>query len=361
MRAQPRTTHSPRKTTVRIRDLAEEVRETKRRKLRSSSFAILERALDSVLLPEVGDLEPVDMGPDRIAQLIRDLEDRGYRPATVRRYLHPLRPIVRLAMRRGLISTSPLDLLSEDERPTGGGVRDHYVWTAQEISHLIAAADELGRRREAQYNYAPLIQLLALTGLRVGEALALQWANVDLAAGELYMRASLSRNGELLPPKTRAGARTVPLSQALVDVLASIKPSEANGHDFVFSSGRAGRPIAYRNVRTRVRDRARACRPRRARHHHPRPAKRRREPPRPPWAHPRRGRGCTRPRRCQHHAEGVRAPVRQVRHGRAHPECTIRHPGLPHRDNCGTGAFRSPRARHGSKRFQETSGCFMTA
>ena len=251
MRAQPRTTHSPRKTTVRIRDLAEEVRETKRRKLRSSSFAILERALDSVLLPEVGDLEPVDMGPDRIAQLIRDLEDRGYRPATVRRYLHPLRPIVRLAMRRGLISTSPLDLLSEDERPTGGGVRDHYVWTAQEISHLIAAADELGRRREAQYNYAPLIQLLALTGLRVGEALALQWANVDLAAGELYMRASLSRNGELLPPKTRAGARTVPLSQALVDVLASIKPSEANGHDFVFSSGRAGRPIAYRNFRTR--------------------------------------------------------------------------------------------------------------
>ena len=236
---------------VRIRDLAAEVREAKRRKLRSSSFAMLERALDKVLLPELGDLKPVDVGPDRIAKLIRDLEDSGCSPATIRRYLSPLGAIFKSAMRRGLITTSPLALLSDDERPTGGGFRSHHIWSVEELAALFAAADELGRRPEANYNYAPLIQLLALTGLRVGEALALRWDNIDLVTGELHVRASLGRNGELIPPKTQAGARTVPLSDGLVDVLARIKPTDVLGVEFVFTSMRGGRPIAYWNFRRR--------------------------------------------------------------------------------------------------------------
>jgi hypothetical protein len=61
-------------TRVRIRDLAEEVREVKRRRLRPSSLKAWEDALDRVVLPEVGHLKPAQLGPDRIARLIRDLE-----------------------------------------------------------------------------------------------------------------------------------------------------------------------------------------------------------------------------------------------------------------------------------------------
>ncbi len=163
----------PPSTGVRICDLAAEVREAKRRKLRDWSFTCFERALDKVLLPELGHLKPAQAGPDRIARLIQDLEEEGLSPSSIRRYLSPLGPIFKLAMRRGLLTSSPLELLLDDERPRGGGIRKHYVWSAAEVSALIAAADELGRRPEANYNYAPLIQLLVLTGLRVGEALAL--------------------------------------------------------------------------------------------------------------------------------------------------------------------------------------------
>jgi len=69
---------------------------------------------------------------------------------------------------------SPLAVLSDDERPSGGGIRDHCAWSAEEISALIAAADGLGAQPTSQYNYATLIHLLALTGLRVSEALALR-------------------------------------------------------------------------------------------------------------------------------------------------------------------------------------------
>ena len=132
---------------VLIRDLAEELRDAKRRKLQASSFAAFEYALDKIVVPEIGHLRPSQAGPDRIARLIRDLDERGLQPASVRRYLSPLAPIFRLAIRRGLISTSPLALLSDEELPPGGGVREHYIWSPEEIGALIDAAEELGRGR----------------------------------------------------------------------------------------------------------------------------------------------------------------------------------------------------------------------
>jgi integrase len=238
-------------TRVLIRELAEEVREAKRRKLRASSFSAFEHALDKIILPELGHLKPGQAGPDRIARLIRDLEGRGLSPASIRRYLSPLASIFRLAVRRGIVPMSPLSLLSDDERPRGGGVREHYQWSAEEISKLIAAADELSKRRDANYNYAPIIHLLALTGLRVSEALALRWGDADLLGGELHVRASLSRDGDLTAPKTDAGARIVPLSPGLVDLLVGLKPEAAAEDSFVFTSQAGGRPISYHNFRRR--------------------------------------------------------------------------------------------------------------
>ena len=239
-------------TRVLIRDLAEEVRKTKQRKLRRSSFEVFERALDKIILPEIGHLKVTQVGADRVARLVRDLEGRGLQPASIRRYLSPLGPIFKLAVRRGVVHTSPVALLSDEERPTGGGVKDHYVWSAEEISKLIASAAELGKRADARYDYSPLIHLLALTGLRVSEALALRWTDVDLLAGELHVRGSWGRSGELTAPKTAAGVRTMPLSPGLVDLLVGLKPEEATDEDFVFASkANRRRPISYFNFRRR--------------------------------------------------------------------------------------------------------------
>jgi integrase len=189
----------PPDTKTRIADLAEEVREAKRSRLRPASFRNWQYALDRIVLKEVGDLKPAQLTPDRIARLIRDLEERA---------------------------------LSRD------------------TSNLIAAADELGRRPRARFDYSPLIQLLALTGLRVSEALALRWADVDLFAGVLNIRHSLGRDGTLGQTKTTAGERVVPLRPGLVDLLVRLKPLDASEEGFVFA-GRRGKPLGYWNIRNR--------------------------------------------------------------------------------------------------------------
>jgi integrase len=237
-------------TRVTIATLAEEIREQKRRKLRGSSFDSFERALDKVLLPEIGHLRVLQVGPDRIARLVRDLKRRGLQPSTIRRYLSPLGPIFKLAVRRGIVQASPLGLLSDDERPTGGGVREHYVWSSEEIAALISAAEELGARKVARYDYGPLIRLLVSTGLRVSEALALGLQDVDLLTGTIHVRHSWPRDGALTEPKTKAGTRDVPIAPGLVDLLVTIKPTDATDEHFVFSTtGRA--PVAYWNFRDR--------------------------------------------------------------------------------------------------------------
>ena len=70
--------------------------------------------------------------------------------------------------------------------------------------------------------YHPALVLIASTGLRKGEALALRWDRVDLDAGTLKVAATIARVNRALTitePKTARSRRTVPLSPAVVAML----------------------------------------------------------------------------------------------------------------------------------------------
>src|SRR5262249_7305085 len=63
-----------------------------------------------------------------------------------------------------------------------------------------------------------LIRLLATTGMRLGEALGLQWPNVDLQSRAIRL------------PEAKAGARTVHLGAAAVAILDAVPESERAGY-----------------------------------------------------------------------------------------------------------------------------------
>ena len=70
--------------------------------------------------------------------------------------------------------------------------------------------------------YAPALKLIAATGLRRGEALALRWSDVDLDTGLLVVRGTLARvNGALVitQPKTERSRREIPLTPPVVAML----------------------------------------------------------------------------------------------------------------------------------------------
>ena len=105
-------------------------------------------------------------------------------------------------------------------RSRGTGLRpvdSSKVLTAEALDRFLGAA--------AQHlpDSFPLVLLLADTGCRIGEAIGLQWADVDLDGGTLWIERSVDHLGRVGPTKTRR-ARSVELSTRLRDVLESIRP-----------------------------------------------------------------------------------------------------------------------------------------
>jgi integrase len=237
-------------TRVRIRDLAEELRDTKRRRPAA------------LVVPCVGgragsDRPQRDRPPQAGAAGAGSDRQADPRPRGARTQPRHHRQVSPAAQRNPRARGEARDHRLEPNgtpvprrAPTGGKQRKRFEWSPEAISKLIAAADDLGKRSEARLNYAPLIQLLALTGLRVSEALALRWGDVDLLEGLLSVRHSLGRDGALGEPKTKAGERDVPLRPGLVDLLLQLKPLKASDEDFVFA-GKSGKPLGYWNVRNR--------------------------------------------------------------------------------------------------------------
>jgi integrase len=202
---------------------------------------------------------------ERIAKLYRDLESgkitgQPLTGGTAERYVAALKDIMRRALQVGAIPINPFSLLDDDDRPSDTGrVRDHYQWSPGEISALITAATKRAVEKIARYDYAPLIHLLVLVGLRIGEAQGLRVQDVDLLGGELHVEHSWKRpakqrksKSKLGSPKTEASRRVVPLSPGLVDMLARLIPADADPEDFVFhAKDNPRKPISYWNFRRR--------------------------------------------------------------------------------------------------------------
>ncbi|MHB8340669.1 MAG: tyrosine-type recombinase/integrase, partial [Mycobacteriales bacterium] len=117
-------------------------------------------------------------------------------PANPARRLTSVRGFLRhLAARDGATQVPPLGLLG----PTGHRTPPH-VYSDGEIGDLLRATAGLappdGLRPRC---YATLFGLIACTGLRISEALALSCADVDLADGVLTVRAGKRGRTRLVP------------------------------------------------------------------------------------------------------------------------------------------------------------------
>ena len=86
--------------------------------------------------------------------------------------------------------------------------------TREELTQLLAAIQEHAP------NYHPLFLCLARTGMRIGEALALQWGDIDFQGHFLTIRRNYVRS-KITRPKN-GKTRRVDMSQQLTDVLYNL-------------------------------------------------------------------------------------------------------------------------------------------
>jgi integrase len=164
------------------------------------------------LLPYLGNLELNKVSPSHIQKLDAQLLAKGLSPATVKMARNVLSGALRHAVAMEIILRNPVSAV---RAPTARKKE-------AEIPDMEAVRQVLARAKEEDHYLWPCIHLVAYTGMRRGEALALRWDRVDLDNQRLQIIDSLvvtSEGVKLQPPKSTSGERIVDLDDTTVSVL----------------------------------------------------------------------------------------------------------------------------------------------
>jgi integrase len=144
-----------------------------------------------------------------------------------------LRQLFRMAVNDGLLPRNPAELL-HTPKPAR---RDKRVLSLDELCTILSALPLRERL---------IISLAAISGLRPGEILALQWG--EIAADGLRITRAIYR-GIIQTPKTHHSVRTAAISTSIRDDLdqwRAIAPN-TNPDDWVFANERGNKPLAHGN------------------------------------------------------------------------------------------------------------------
>lgn len=199
-------------------------------------------------------LKLAQVSPMHIAQFVSWLtEQKGARgtplsDSSIRNIVNPLRAMFATAVREGLIRSNPTQQVALPYRPKIEDDDEDEIkaLTREQLRTFLAIVDR---------RHALMMRLLAGTGLRVGEVLALQWRHLKLDGSRpvVRVRRTASQRGGFNPPKSRHGRRDVPIDHALViDLRKWARETEWSGStDLVFPS-RNGTVLQYSNLVRRI-------------------------------------------------------------------------------------------------------------
>ncbi len=169
------------------------------------------------ILPRFQKVRVRDLDRGRIKLFLTEKLSAGLEKRTVRNIQAVFRAMLNAAMEDGLISSNPAAKLGRVLKLTVS-----KSTTQEEIKALTRDQRQLFLRTACQESprYYPLFFVLAGTGMRLGEALALRLEDVDAATRTIRISRAFSEDGILDTPKSGHG-RTVEMSQVLSQMLVA--------------------------------------------------------------------------------------------------------------------------------------------
>jgi integrase len=183
------------------------------------------------LLPYWRDWRLRDIGRQDVQQWVADRFRRQLGWQTVRNAWTLLSGILETAVEYGYLSTNPARGVKFPEKELKEAP---VLFTAEDFTKLLEQLDEPHRT---------MARLIALTGLRIGELLAVRWRCLDLEIGTLSVRESVYE-GKFQSPKTRKSRRTIPLGPQSILWLREhhLRATRIAADDLLFGN-RSGKPL----------------------------------------------------------------------------------------------------------------------
>ncbi len=190
--------------------------------LKPTTAKLFDGLIRNHLAPHFGAQDLRELREQDMVRFVGAMQIKGRAPGTITNALSLLRLVYNSLIRNEFLAKNPASHLGRIMRSVQNATAKETVvrqaWSKSEAAILI----EIARAHEPKF--APLLELLFATGMRRGEALGLQWAEVDFDGRRITIRRSITSQGMSTPKsgKARIVVMTPGLAAALFDLQAQL-------------------------------------------------------------------------------------------------------------------------------------------
>lgn len=176
--------------------------------------------------------------------------------------------VFKYAMRLEIIDKDPTKLVTHPKVKKNKSPRNHPLpddwenyYNETELQHFFDCLDDDANRHHREQQRV-LFKVLALTGMREGELMALTWANVDLTDDVIHIKATTANKVEgygLQSPKTASSIRSIDITSDTARLLKKwqlqqrqlllMQGFNANGKDQLVFSNRENKHLRQGTLR----------------------------------------------------------------------------------------------------------------
>jgi integrase len=201
-----------------------------------------------LLSSELAEMSLKAIKPTHVEAFMAKLIDKGLSASTRRTIYAVISHVFAAAVSDGLIATNPVQ--GKVKRPKSERSAVRFI-SDEEVNRLF---DELRSSRLFEY-----FRLLALTGMRRGEGLGLDWDSIDFNRKLIHINWTLNSAGERTRPKSERSRRVLDMTSETEALLKTQKIRQeedtaragsnwsGNPMDLIFTS-QLGHPLVGRNV-----------------------------------------------------------------------------------------------------------------
>lgn len=214
--------------------------------LKPSSYDRKETTLENQVYPLIGDICMSQVNFDDIQDMINELKKQDLSYSTIKKAYEAINGCFKYALIKGDINKNPCIgvTLPKNLKHQDGDIK---FYTEEQVELLLNQSTIKYNNGKNKYRLGYGIQLLLYTGLRIGEALALTWEDVDIQNKTIKVNKNLKQvknrddNQSVYKiiiqnsTKTNSGTRIIPLNNKSIEALKQIK--EITGqYKYVFST-----------------------------------------------------------------------------------------------------------------------------
>ena len=197
--------------------------------------------LNRWIYPALGDMKLPEITSAQISALLLDMQARGRANATAVKVYTILKSLFKMAYLADMIDRNPMDKV-ERPKPRKDEIKPQtaQAYTAQEVRDILTALEG------EPLKWRAFIHLLIDTGVRRGEALAVQWEDIDFQENTILICRNLCYTpdkGIYLDTPKNGRCRMVDVGEDTLQLLKQIREQQGAGGKYIFTQDNSLEPM----------------------------------------------------------------------------------------------------------------------